>query len=184
MASQLQPVVASVVNPTPTGTPACLVNNSRSGAQSNISGLSYTRNYVFAENAMIVTTTVTRAASASIPANSSMIENIPVAAGPIKTITTGSPAFYLAASLTPIGNETTIPNPTEIDVYGSDPALGLRVRFQAAPAVEVVSNGPNASDSLQLDRLQINLPIPAAGGTSVVSYCLQRLSDNPAACGF
>jgi len=184
MTSQLQPVVDDVVNPTPTGSSPCLVNSSGAGAKSNISGLSYTRDYVFAANDMVVTTTVSSTPSAIVPGRSTMIESIPIASGPIKNVSTGTPMLYLPGSLIPIANGTTVPDATEIDVYGANSAQGLRIRFKAGPSVKVVSNGPILTGSLQINRLEINFPIPSPGGSSKISYCLQRLSDNPQECGF
>ena len=133
---------------------------------------------------MIVTTTVASARNATIPANSAMIENIPIAAGPIKNSGTGAPLFHLPGSAAPIGNERIIAAASEIDVYGSKPMSGIRIRFSGAPSVQAVSSGPTLASSLQIDRLQIMLPIAAPGGFSSVSYCIQRLADNPQKCQF
>jgi hypothetical protein len=158
---------------------------SSTAPQSNVNGLSYSRQYTFGEDAMTVNLNVTASTAAVIPSGTTMIENIPITGGTTKQGTTGQPEFYLpSAPSTPIANNTTV-STQEIDIHGNSASTGIRIVFKTNQNVTVVSNGPISEyKNYQINRLQLAMTVPAAGQTSNLQYCVESLSQRIADCGF
>jgi hypothetical protein len=124
---------------------------------------------VFLDDTIVVNLTLT--ANDIVPAsNSQIFENIPFVNGAVKMVNNVTPT--LARSKT--GNEILYTYP------GSTPAKGMRLKFKNASA-KIVDNGPRTS-TMQLNRVELGITIPAANTSKTISYCIQKISAETTDC--
>jgi hypothetical protein len=175
-------------SPCITGTTTC----------SGISGYSYQRTYEFLPNSVVVTIRLLAEAGATAPAGSKIFENIPLAGGIEKTFAslepTPPPPTPTPTPLTPrinalvngrlvALNNKDSSTANELQYYSRSSSVGLRIRFSPGTEKRVVTNGPKDARGLQLNRVELYLPIPAVVGRfSEVKYCLEAISTGPSEC--
>jgi hypothetical protein len=188
----------------------CTTSSTGAATCSHISGYSYQRTYEFKDNSVVVTIRLLADAGATAPAGSKIFENIPLAGGIEKTFASLQPTpprpTPTPTPLTPridggiidtLGRGTFTPlnnkaesRATELRYYSRSPSVGLRIRFSPGTVKRVVTNGPKDARGLQINRVELNLPIPAvprpgaAGIPTEVRYCLQAISADRRECGF
>jgi hypothetical protein len=181
-------------SPCTTGTTTC----------SGISGYSYQRTYEFLPNSVVVTIRLLAEAGATAPAGSKIFENIPLAGGIEKTFASLEPTpprptptptpltprinALVNGRLVPLNNKDRS-TANELQYYSRSSSVGLRIRFSAGTEKRVVTNGPKDGRGLQINRVELYLPIPAVprppavGIPTEVKYCLQAISADPMECG-
>ena len=177
---------------------------------SAISGYAYQRTYEFLPNSVVVTIRLLAEAGATAPAGSKIFENIPLAGGIEKTFASLEPTpprpTPTPTPLTPridggvidtlgngslarLNNKEESPV-NELQYYSRSSSVGLRIRFSPGTAKRVVTNGPKDGKGLQINRVELYLPIPAVprppavGLPTEVKYCLQAISASRQECGF
>ena len=158
----------------------------------------------------MVTIRLLAEAGATAPAGSKIFENIPLAGGiektfasleptPPRTTPTPTPLTprIAAGVIDTLGNGGLVPlnnkdrsTANELQYYSRSSSVGLRIRFSPGTAKRVVTNGPKDGKGLQINRVELDLPIPAVprppavGLPTEVKYCLQAISASRQECGF
>jgi hypothetical protein len=149
----------------------CFVNSAGRTRCSGIGGYRYERDYTFLDHTVKVSVSVTAESNATQTPGSYMFENIPLPSGKSKEVNERQPKLHYVA-------------PQEVRYYSADSSVGMRIKFKDALRSHPVNNGPKNSKGLQINRLELQIPIPQPGATSTMHYCIQPISANPDECGF
>ncbi len=152
-------------------TNACVDNTPSRCAK--FSGYSYARKYTFLDDAILVKITVRANHEATANTGTTLIENIPLVAGPAKRRQGEAPAVYIGEDTTPQGSDIAIVA-QDISYRQSTQRAGLHINFQTAVPLRIVTNGPRNAAGLQFNRIEASIPLPHSGRTSELSYRLSR----------
>ncbi|MFN8389712.1 MAG: hypothetical protein U0136_05430 [Bdellovibrionota bacterium] len=161
---------------------ATVMSGTQAGASSSLSGYNYSRAYKFLNESVIVVVRVAATTDAAASAQTRLFENIPLAGGAPKRQNGQLPKLTATRN----GQTETIANGAVVDDselrYGFADS-GLRLVTQDGVSKRVITNGPKNQPGLQINRIELNMPLPSVGTVAELRYCLQRLSASPSQCG-